>query len=133
MISGTISHYRILDKLGAGGMGEVFRARDTRLNQDVAIKVMPGEFAANLDRLRRFEQEARALATLNHPNIMTVFDVGEHEGQPYLVSELLVGQTLREALEGAAKGALPARKATDYALQIAQGLSVAHGKGSNPP
>jgi serine/threonine protein kinase/tetratricopeptide (TPR) repeat protein len=122
----TLLHYRIVDKLGAGGMGEVFRARDTRLNREVAIKVLPKDFAADADRLRRFEQEAKMLAALNHPNIMTVFDAGQHEDAPYLVSELLEGRTLREHL---ASGALSTRKARDYALQIAQGLAAAHGKG----
>ncbi|HSG01627.1 MAG TPA: serine/threonine-protein kinase [Vicinamibacterales bacterium] len=118
--------YELVAPLGVGGMGEVFRARDTRLNREVAIKVLPEDFAADLDRLRRFEQEAKTLAALNHPNIMTVFDVGQHEGAPYLVSELLEGRTLREHL---AAGPLSARKATDCALQMAQGLAAAHGKG----
>ncbi|MSU62551.1 MAG: serine/threonine protein kinase [Pedosphaera sp.] len=129
MIGNSLTHYRITAKLGEGGMGEVYRATDTKLGRDVAIKVLPADFAENADRLRRFEQEAKVLATLNHPNIMTVFDVGEHEGQSYLVSELLEGQTLREVLDGASNRVLPVRKATDYALQIAQGLAAAHGKG----
>src|SRR2546427_2902748 len=107
-------------------MGEVFRARDTRLNRDVAVKVLPKDFASDADRLRRFEQEAKTLAALNHPNILTIHDAGVHEGAPYLVSELLEGRTLREEMNG---GALPVRKATEYALQIAHGLSAAHGKG----
>ena len=107
-------------------MGEVFRARDTRLNRDVAVKVLPKDFVPDADRLRRFEQEAKTLAALNHPNVLTVFDAGVHEGAPYLVSELLEGRTLREELNGAA---LPVRKATEYALQIAHGLAAAHSKG----
>jgi len=110
-------------------MGEVFRARDTRLNRDVAIKVLPKDFASDADRLRRFEQEAKTLASLNHPNVLTVFDAGVHEGAPYLVSELLEGGTLREVLSSTATVALPVRKATEFALQIAHGLAAAHGKG----
>jgi len=121
-----IGNYKITASIGAGGMGEVFRARDTRLNRDVAVKVLPRDFVADADRLRRFEQEAKTLAALNHPNVLTVFDAGVHEGAPYLVSELLVGKTLREEMNG---GALPVRKATEYALQIANGLAAAHGKG----
>ncbi len=124
-----LGHYEIVSSIGAGGMGEVFRARDTRLNRDVAVKMLPRDFGADADRLRRFEQEAKTLAALNHPNILTIHDAGVHEGAPYLVSELLEGQTLREALNSAANAALPARKATEYALQIAQGLAAAHGKG----
>src|SRR5438552_9678387 len=90
--------YEITTSIGAGGMGEVFRARDTRLNRDVAVKVLPRDFVADADRLRRFEQEAKTLAALNHPNILTVFDAGVQEGAPYLVSELLEGKTLREEM-----------------------------------
>jgi len=117
--------YEIAASIGAGGMGEVFRARDTRLNRDVAVKVLPKDFVADADRLRRFEQEAKMLAVLNHPNVLTIHDAGVHEGAPYLVSELLEGKTLREEMDG---GALPVRKATEYALQIAHGLAAAHGK-----
>jgi len=105
-------------------MGEVYRARDARLNRDVAIKVLPAAFSADLDRLARFEQEARATAALNHPNILGVYDIGTHEGSPYLVSELLEGGTLRDQIHG-----LPVRKAIDYAVQIAHGLAAAHEKG----
>src|SRR5437867_2321158 len=125
MIGTSLNQYRIIASIGAGGMGEVFRARDTRLNRDVALKVLPKDFAADADRLRRFEQEAKTLAALNHPNVLTIHDAGVHEGTPYLVSELLEGKTLREEMNG---GALPLRKATDYALQIAQGLAAAHAK-----
>src|SRR5712671_6050033 len=100
--------YEVLAALGAGGMGDVYRARDARLDRDVAVKVLPPLWAGNADRLRRFEQEARATAVLNHPNILAVYDVGTHDGQPYLVTELLEGATLREALN---HGALPASKA----------------------
>src|SRR5512143_2035272 len=118
--------YEILSPIGAGGMGEVYRARDPRLGREVAIKVLPASFSADTDRLRRFEQEAKAAGVLNHPNITAVLDVGEHEGAPYVVQELLEGETLRSALAG---GRLAPRRATDYAVQIARGLSAAHEKG----
>src|SRR5215470_2703356 len=126
MIGTSLNQYQITAKLGAGGMGEVFRARDTRLNREVAIKILPKEFASDSDRLRRFEQESKALAALNHPNILIIHDAGVHDGTPFLVSELLEGQTLREQLRS---GALPVRRATEYALQIAQQLAEAHAKG----
>ena len=118
--------YEILAPIGAGGMGEVYRARDERLKRDVAIKVLPASFSADPDRLRRFEQEAQAAGALNHPNITAVHDLGSHEGAPYIVTELLEGETLRAALAG---GRLSQRKAIDYALQIANGLAAAHEKG----
>jgi serine/threonine protein kinase/Tol biopolymer transport system component len=118
--------YEILAPIGAGGMGEVYRAKDPRLGRDVAIKVLPASFSADPDRLRRFEQEARAAGILNHPNITAVHDIGSHEGAPYVVSELLEGETLRTALSG---GKLSQRKAIDYGLQIAHGLAAAHEKG----
>jgi eukaryotic-like serine/threonine-protein kinase len=117
--------YEIVAPIGAGGMGEVYRARDVRLQRDVAVKIL-GSFAADPDRLRRFEQEARAASALNHPGILTIHDFGEHEGSPYVVSELLDGQNLRERMAGSA---LPIRKALDYAVQIARGLAAAHEKG----
>jgi serine/threonine protein kinase len=127
LISGKkLGPYEIQSPLGAGGMGEVYRARDTRLGRDVAIKVLPEALANDADRLRRFEQEARAIAALNHPNILGIHDIGTHDGAPFLVSELLEGQTLREKLES---GPLPVRRATEYALGIAQGLAAAHEKG----
>lgn len=107
-------------------MGEVWRAHDSRLGRDVAIKVLPPEFASDENRLRRFEQEARTLAALNHPNVLAIYDTGLHEGTPYLVSELLEGRTLREEVD---HGALSQRKAVDYALQVAHGLAAAHAKG----
>src|SRR6266849_454456 len=108
LTSGTkLGPYEIQTPLGAGGMGEVYRARDTRLGRDVAIKLLPPAFSRDQDRLRRFEQEARAAAALNHPNILAVYDIGNSEGIPYMVSELLEGETLRERLHG---GALPLRK-----------------------
>src|SRR5450830_1396326 len=96
--------YEILAPIGAGGMGEVYRAKDPRLGREVAIKVLPASFSQDADRLRRFEQEARAAGILNHPNITAVYDIGQHDGAPYVVSELLEGETLRERLAG---GALP--------------------------
>lgn len=125
--SGTkLGPYEIQSPLGAGGMGEVYRARDTRLGRDVAIKILPESFAGDTDRLHRFEQEARAVATLNHPNILAIFDTGQNNGSPFLVSELLEGETLRSVLD---RGALSPRKVTDYAVQIAQALAAAHEKG----
>jgi serine/threonine protein kinase len=121
-----IGPYQLLAPIGAGGMGEAFRARDGRLNREVAIKILLKQFASDPDRLRRFEQESQTLAALNHPNILTIHDIGLHEGAPFLVSELLEGKTLREENKS---GALPERKATDYAFQIAQGLAAAYGKG----
>jgi Tol biopolymer transport system component len=121
-----IGAYEVVSSVGAGGMGEVYRARDTRLQRDVAIKILPSEFSADGDRLRRFEQEARATSALNHPNILTVHDFGTHEGAPYIVSELLDGEDLRAVLD---QGQLPARKALDYGAQTAAGLAAAHGKG----
>jgi serine/threonine protein kinase len=118
--------YEILASLGAGGMGEVYRARDTRLGRDVAIKVLPEALARDAERLRRFESEARAIAALNHPNILSIHDIGRHDGTPYLVSECLEGQTLRQELSG---GALPLRRAVEYGTEIAQGLAAAHDKG----
>ncbi|MGH9256477.1 MAG: protein kinase domain-containing protein [Vicinamibacterales bacterium] len=131
--------YEIQSALGAGGMGEVYRARDTRLDRDVAVKVLPAAASADPERLRRFEQEARAAAALNHPNIVAVHDIGLHEGAPFIVMELLDGETLRERLAAfGAHGpkspslerpALPVRKAIEYGVQIARGLAAAHDKG----
>jgi serine/threonine protein kinase len=125
--SGTkIGPYDIIGPIGAGGMGEVFRAKDSRLGRDVAIKVLPETFAKDSERLRRFEQEARAVAALNHPNILAIHDIGEYNGSPFLVSELLEGHSLRAEMNN---GALPTRRAVEYAAQIAQGLAAAHDKG----
>ena len=121
-----IDHYEIIGLIGSGGMGEVYRARDTRLNRDVAIKVLPGFSTTDPNRLRRFELEARAAAALNHPNILAVYQMGSFQGAPYLVSELLVGETLRDRLKN---GPLPLRKVIDYGSQIARGLAAAHEKG----
>src|SRR5262245_13813785 len=118
--------YEIVSALGAGGMGEVYRARDTRLGREVAVKVLPESFSEDADRLRRFDQEARAASLLNHPNIVAVYDVGSHGGAPYLVQELLEGETLRAAL---VRDRLTPRRALDCAIDIARGLAAAHEKG----
>jgi serine/threonine protein kinase len=120
-----IGHYEVVTQIGAGGMGEVYRSHDTRLRRDVAVKILPPDVSGDPDRIRRFGQEALAVGMLNHPNILTVFDVGTDEGAPYIVSELLEGMPLRESL----RGKLPVRKAVDYCLQIANGLAAAHAKG----
>ena len=121
-----VGPFAIVRLLGKGGMGEVYLARDTRLGRDVALKLLPREFAQEPDRLRRFEQEAKTLASVNHPNILSIFEVGTQGGAPYLVSELLEGETLRERLS---RGPMTERKAQDTALQIVRGLAAAHDKG----
>src|ERR1700739_3407074 len=118
--------YEIVGLLGSGGMGEVYRSRDSALRREVAIKVLPSFVSRDPDRLERFEQEAQAAAALNHPNILAVHRFGVFEGAPYLVSELLEGSTLREVLR---HGSIPLRKAIDYGVQIANGLAAAHDKG----
>src|SRR6476646_4831515 len=118
-----LGRYEVRSKVGAGGMGEVYRARDEKLNRDVAIKVLPAELSENADRLHRFEQEAQAAGALNHPNILAIYDVGVHESAPYVVSELLEGESFRELLND---GPIASRKAINYAAQIARGLAAAH-------
>ena len=118
--------YEVLSPLGAGGMGEVYRARDPRLGREVAVKILPAGYSKDPERLRRFEREARATAALNHPNILAVFDIARQDESPYIVSELLDGETLRDRLHA---GALPVKKVIDYALQILRGLAVAHDRG----
>lgn len=122
----VLGPYEIVAAIGAGGMGEVYRAKDTRLGREVAIKVLPAEYSSDSERLRRFEQEAKAASILNHPNILSVFDIGTTDGSSYVVSELLIGETLRERIGGAPIGP---RKLIEYALQIAHGLAAAHDKG----
>jgi Tol biopolymer transport system component len=127
LTSGTkLGPYEIQSALGAGGMGEVYRARDARLNRDVAVKILPAAFSVDPERLQRFAQESRAAAALNHPNILSIYDIGNDRGAPYVVSELLEGETLRDRLRN---GALSSRKAIEYAQQIVRGLAAAHEKG----
>jgi eukaryotic-like serine/threonine-protein kinase len=127
LAAGTkLGPYQVVAPLGAGGMGEVYRARDERLKRDVAIKVLPATYSQDADRLKRFEQEAQAAGALNHPNITAVHDFGMHDGAPYIVTELLEGETLRSRL---GPGAISPRKAIDFAVQIAKGLAAAHEKG----
>jgi eukaryotic-like serine/threonine-protein kinase len=125
MTGQVIGHYRVLEKIGSGAMGEVFRARDERLGRDVALKLIRPASSGNPDHLRRFELEARAAAALNHPNIVAIYDVGFNDGTPYIVCELLEGNTLRKRL---AAGTLPVPVALDYAMQIVQGLIAAHDR-----
>src|SRR5690349_9411169 len=127
LASGTrLGPYEILAPIGAGGMGEVYRARDRKLDRDVAVKVLPAQLTSNPDALARFEREAKAVAALSHPNILAIHDFGTHEGVSYAVTELLEGETLRGKLDGAT---VTQKQAVDWALQIAKGLSAAHGKG----
>jgi serine/threonine protein kinase/Tol biopolymer transport system component len=122
--------YEIVARIGAGGMSEVYRAHDSRIRRDVAVKVLPPTFAKYADRLHRFEQEARTVGALNHPNLLTIFDAGTAEGRPYIVTELLEGQTLRSALRDSGVAVkLPIRKVVDYSIQIANGLAAAHERG----
>ena len=118
--------YEILSALGAGGMGEVYRAHDTRLHRDVAIKVLPPEFARDAGRLARFDLEARATAALNHPHILAVYDIGVHDGGPYVVSELLEGQTLHDAINGQP---MPLPTLLTLAIEVADALDAAHARG----
>ena len=120
--------YEVIALLGAGGMGEVYRARDNRLHRDVAVKLLPATYRHDSERLLRFEQEARALGALNHPNLLAIYDIGEHDGTPFLVTELVEGQSLRQVLDGAGTR-LTVRKALDYGCQIAEGLAAAHARG----
>ncbi len=122
----VFGRYEVIAPIGRGAMGEVYRARDASLGRDVAIKVLPGAFSSDPERLRRFDQEARAAGSLHHPNIVAVFDVGQHDGAPYVVTELLEGATLRRRLED---HGIPLRKALDFGAQIARGLAAAHAKG----
>src|SRR5512143_1617799 len=122
----SLGPYVVVSPLGAGGMGEVYRARDTKLGRDVAVKVLPADLTTNPDALSRFEREARAVAQLSHPNILAIHDFGQQGETAYAVMELLEGETLRARLEN---GALPVLKAADLAVQIAEGLAAAHEKG----
>jgi tetratricopeptide (TPR) repeat protein len=126
LIGRTLGHYRVVEMIGEGGMGEVYRAHDNRLDRDVAVKVLPEEVAEKPDRLARFEREARAVAKLSHPNILDVYELGEHEGRPFMSTELLEGETLRDRLGGASLGW---RRATEIGAAIADGLGAAHEAG----
>ena len=121
-----LGQYEVIESIGVGGMGEVYKARDLKLGREVAIKVLPQEMASDSSRLRRFEQEARAASALNHPNIVTIYEIGEHEGTPFIAMEYVNGRTLREIL---ANGPLPNDKLIRYATQMAEGLAKAHQAG----
>ena len=126
-LGARLGPYEVVAPLGAGGMGEVYRARDTRLGREVAVKIIRAEVASDTDRLHRFEQEARTASAIQHPNLLVVFDVGTHEGQPYLVTELLSGRSLRDLLAAGEK--VPLRRALEWGAQAARGLAAAHEKG----
>src|SRR5450432_2634342 len=126
MTGRKLGNYEVLDKLGEGGMGEVWRARDERLNRTVAVKILPADMAGDPSRRLRFEQEARALGALNHPNIVAVYDVGQSDGQSYIVSELVDGESLRKVID---RGPIPSRRLLDMAVQTAEALAAAHALG----
>src|SRR5438477_6246518 len=121
-----LGRYEIRSKIGEGGMGEVYRAYDPKMNREIAIKILPAAFSADKGRLAWFEQEAQAAGSLNHPNILVIYHIDTHDGSPYIVSELLEGETLRQRMSGTA---LAQRRVIDYASQIAHGLAAAHEKG----
>ena len=126
LVGRTLGHYRIVEKIGEGGMGEVYRAHDDHLDRDVAIKVLPEELADDEERLARFQREARAAAALDHPNILAVHELGIHDGRPFMVTELLEGRTVRQAIDA---GELTNRQVIDISTQVAKGLAAAHDKG----
>ena len=126
VVGSRVDSYEIVTLLGAGGMGEVYRARDTALKRDVAIKVLPEFWSRDPERLRRFELEAQAAAALNHPNIVSIFHIGQHHGAPYIVTELLHGESLRDRLH---HGSMRLREVLDLGIEIARGLAAAHDAG----
>ena len=126
LIGRTIGPYRLVARIGAGGMGEVYKAEDARLDRPVALKLLPQHLATDADRLRRFHAEARAASSLNHPHILVIHDFGEVDGRPFIVTEFVEGQTLRQRLQ---TGPIPVREAVDIAVQVAGALMAAHARG----